>query len=129
MKSPNGAVAAATPDGAFEWSFDPAHLGIASPALVTGGPDLLAYGGGSVTVIDRTGTVIGHGAYTGRSQLFPAPTGRSWAWTTLDSTATPLAPQTSSLWVAGVGQGPTRVRTWTGGYTASWAAAAGWRPR
>src|SRR5579859_3397589 len=62
LKSPNGMVAAATPDGAFAWAFDPSHLGIADPTFATNGPDLLAYGAGSVAVIDRTGTVIGHGA-------------------------------------------------------------------
>jgi hypothetical protein len=115
VRSPNGMVAAATPDGAFVWSFDPGHLGIADPTLVTNGPNLLAYGGGSVAVIDRTGAVIGHGAFPGQ-ELYPAPTGLSWAWTTRDSEAAPPAPQASSLWVAGVGQRPTRVRTWTGGY-------------
>jgi hypothetical protein len=112
-------VSAATAAGSFVWSFDPGHLGIANPAFATNGPNLLAYGGGGVAVIDRTGTVIGHGTYTGTSQLSPAPTGLSWAWTTLDSTATPPAPRTSSLWVASVEQAPTRVRTWTGSYTVS----------
>jgi hypothetical protein len=118
-------VAATTPDGAFVWSFDPRTLAIGNPELVTGGPNLLAYGEGKVVVVDRAGTVIGHGVYTGQRdgnypELFPAPTGMRWAWTTLDTTpgtgtATP-APQVSSLWVAGVGQRPTRVRTWTGDY-------------
>jgi hypothetical protein len=118
-------VAATTPEGAFVWSFDPRTLAIANPLFVTGGPNLLAYGEGKVVVVNRAGAVIGHGVYTGQHdgnypELFPAPTGMRWAWTTLDTTtlngaATP-APQVSSLWVAGVGQRPTRVRTWTGDY-------------
>jgi hypothetical protein len=59
-------VAAATPDGAFVWSFDPRALAIANPVLVTGGPNLLAYGDGKVVVINRAGAVIGHGVYTGQ---------------------------------------------------------------
>src|SRR5690349_19879758 len=35
VRSLNGMVAAATTDGAFVWSFDPAHLGIANPTFVT----------------------------------------------------------------------------------------------
>jgi hypothetical protein len=118
-------VGATTPDGAFVWSFDPRTLAIADPALVTGGPNLLAYGQGKVVVVDRAGAVIGHGVYTGQRdgsypELFPGPTGTRWAWISLETTpvtgaATP-APQVSSLWVAGVGQRPTRVRTWTGDY-------------
>jgi hypothetical protein len=119
VRSPNAMVAAATPDGAFVWSFDPGSLGIANPTLVTSGPDLLAYGGGKVSVIDRSGNVIGHGTSAAGAQLLPAPTGRSWAWTTRDSTAEPPAPQVSSLWVAGIGQSPTRVKTWTGPYSMS----------
>ena len=119
VSSPNGMVAAVSPDGVFAWSFDPGHLGITKPALVTNGPNLLAYGGGSVAVIDRSGTVIGRGTAAADQPIFPAPTGLSWAWTTVDSTTEPPAPQTSSLWVAGVGQRPSRVRTWTGGYTVS----------
>jgi hypothetical protein len=124
VRSPNGMVAATTADGAFVWSFDPRTLAIANPVLVTSGPNLFAYGEGKVAVIDRAGTVIGHGMYTGDHGgypvLFPAPTGIRWAWTTLDTTpvygtGTPT-PAVSSLWVAGVGQRPTRVRTWTGGY-------------
>ncbi len=127
VTSPNGTVAATTPDGTFVWSFDPRSLRIAHPELVTGGPNLLAYGGGQVAVIDRTGTVLGRGAFIeqegfdGYSELFPAPTGTSWAWTTgdmapTDGTPSP-APQVSSLWVAGVGQPPRKVRTWTGDYS------------
>jgi hypothetical protein len=106
VRSPNGTVAAASPDGTFVWSFEPRSLGIASPAFVTSGPNLLAYGGGKVAVIDRAGNVIGHGVYNGLPEggypeLLPAPTGTRWAWMALDS-----------LWVAGVGQAPTRVRTW-----------------
>jgi len=125
VKSPNGMVDATTPDGTFVWSFDPRTLAIADPELVTGGPNLLAYGEGKVVVVNRAGAVIGHGQYTAQRDgtyrdVFPAPTGMRWAWTTLDTTpvtgtATP-APQVSSLWVAGVGQRPTRVRTWTGDY-------------
>jgi hypothetical protein len=125
VRSPNGMVAAATADGAFVWSFDPRTLAIANPVLVTSGPNLLAYGDGKVVVVNRAGTVIGHGVYTRNRdgsypELFPAPTGVRWAWTTLDTTrvygtATPT-PEVSSLWVAGVGQRPARVRTWTGGY-------------
>jgi hypothetical protein len=108
VQSPNGKVAAATTDGAFVWSFDPHALGLGSPALVTSGPNLLAYGEGKVAVIDRAGNAIGHGVYNGLQdggypELFPAPTGLRWAWMT-----------TNSLWVAGVGQAPTRVRSWTG---------------
>jgi hypothetical protein len=117
VRSPNGMVAAATPDGASVWAFDPGHLGIANPTLVTSGPNLLAYGGGSVAVIDRTGTVIGHGASAPNQDIYPAPDGLSWTWTTLDSTAQPPAPQASSLWTAGLGQHPTKVKTWTGDYT------------
>jgi hypothetical protein len=119
LRSPNGMVAAVTADGASVWAFDPGHLGIAAPVLVTSGPNLLAYGGGSVAVIDRAGIVIGHGTSTPNESLHPAPSGLSWAWTTSDSTAQPPAPQVSSLWTAGLGRNPTRVRTWTGNYTVS----------
>jgi hypothetical protein len=112
-------VAAATPDGAFVWAFDPGHLGIAEPVLVTSGPNLLVYGGGRVAVIDRTGAVIGRGTSAPDVGLYPAPGGLSWAWTTGDSTAQPPAPQVSSLWTAGLGRNPTRVKTWTGNYTVS----------
>jgi hypothetical protein len=117
VRSPNGMVAAATADGAFVWAFDPHTLAIGDPELVTSGANLLAYGGGSVAVIDRTGTVIGHGTSAPNGWLYPAPSGLSWAWTTSDSTAQPPAPRVSSLWVAGIGQRPTRVKTWTGAYS------------
>jgi hypothetical protein len=119
VKSPNGMVAAVTADGASVWAFDPGNLGIANPVLVTSGPNLLAYGGGSVAVIDRTGTIIGHGASAPNQDVYPAPSGLRWAWTTRDSTAEPPAPQVSSLWTAGVGLDPARVKTWTGSSTVS----------
>jgi hypothetical protein len=72
-------VAVTTPDGMFVWSLDPGRPGIANPSLATNGPNLLAYGGGSVSVIDRSGTVIGHGTSAPNRLLYPAPTGLSWA--------------------------------------------------
>lgn len=129
VRSRNGAVAAAKPDGTIVWSFDPARLGISTPSLVTGGSGLFVYGGGQVAVIDRAGAIVGHGTYSKGPALswypdiFPSPTGALWTWTTLDAapgqgTANP-GPQVSSLWVAGSGQAPRRVRTWTGDYSAA----------
>jgi hypothetical protein len=117
-------VAAATADGTFVWSFDPRALGIANPELVTGGPNLLAYGEGHVAVIDRAGSVVGRGVYKalkpGDSNLLPDPTGTRWAWTTLETVpwggGPSPTPQVTSLWVAGVGQPPHKVRAWTGDY-------------
>lgn len=128
VRSPNGMIAAATADGTFMWSFDPRVLGIANAELVTGGPNLLAYGEGKVAVIDRNGTIIGRGVLTtqpgpGNSELLPEPTGTRWAWTTVDTKpsdgASSPAPQVSSLWVAGLGQPPRKVKAWTGDYVVS----------
>ena len=126
VKSPNGMVAAMTADGTFRWAFDPHKLGIPDPVLVTGGPNLLAIGDGRVVVIDRTGAVIGRGTYGGESPmgavpaLHPSPTGTRWAWTTVTTAPQPGAsttgPHASSLWVAGLGEPPHKVRTWTGDY-------------
>jgi hypothetical protein len=117
-------VAAATADGAFAWAFDPRTLGFPNPQFVTGGPNLMAYGAGRVAVIDRTGKAIGHGVITnqkpGDSGLLAEPTGKRWAWTTLDTNSvnggSNSPPDVSSLWVAGVGQAPRKLSSWTGHY-------------
>ncbi len=124
VRSPNGMVAATTPGGTFLWSFDPGTVGIATPTLVTGGPNLFAYGDSQVAVIDRTGTVIGHGAYTkgqgpGSPELLPEPTGVRWAWLRQDAapaSGDSTTPQVNSLWVGGLGLPARRVRTWAGTY-------------
>jgi len=109
VKAPNGSIAATTADGTPLWGFDPKTLGIVEPAFVTAGPNLLAVGKGVVLVIDRTGTVIGRGVFPGETgagnvaPIAPDPSGTRWAW--LDG---------SSLWVAGLGEVPHRVSSWTG---------------
>ena len=118
MRSPNGSVAATTADGTSLWAFDPHTIGLADPVLLTGGPNLLAIGDGRVVVIDRTGAVIGRGTYGGDSPMsdvpamHPSPTGTRWAWTTV----TTASPRASTLWVAGLGEAPHRVKTWTGDF-------------
>jgi hypothetical protein len=109
VKAPNGAISATAGDGTPLWGFDPKKLGIVGPTFVTAGPDLLAVGRGVVLVIDRTGTVVGRGVFPGDAgagdvaPITPAPSGTRWAW--LDG---------SSLWVAGLGEAPHRVSSWTG---------------
>jgi len=126
MRSPNGTVAATTADGTSLWAFDPHTIALPDPVLRTGGPNLLAIGDGRVVVIDRTGAVIGRGTYSGDSEMggvptmHPSPTGTRWAWTTVTTAPAPGAstagPHASTLWVAGLGEAPHRVRTWTGDY-------------
>jgi hypothetical protein len=124
VRSPNGMVAATTADGTSRWAFDPHTLGMPDPTLVTGGPNLLAIGDGRVVIIDRTGAVIGRGTYSGDSPMgavpamYPSPTGTRWAWTTVSTVpqagASTAGPHATSLWVAGLGELPHKVRTWTG---------------
>jgi len=108
VKAPNGAIAAVAADGTPLWGFDPKTLGIVEPTFVTAGPNLLAAGKGVVLVIDRTGTVIGRGVLPGDAgagylvPITPDPSGTRWAWL-----------EGSSLWVAGVGESPHRVSSWT----------------
>jgi hypothetical protein len=126
VRSPNGMVAAMTADGTSRWAFDPHTIGLSDPILLTGGPNLLAIGDGRVVVIDRTGAVIGRGTYSGESPMgavptmHPSPTGTRWAWMTVSTVPAPGAstagPHASSLWVAGLGEPPHRVRTWTGDF-------------
>jgi hypothetical protein len=120
VKAPNGAIAAATADGTPLWGFDPKTLGIVGPTFVTAGPNLLAAGRGVVLVIDRTGTVIGQGVFPGDpgagsvAPISPDPSGTRWAW--LDG---------SSLWVAGLGEAPHRISSWTGDVVLSQWSDAG----
>jgi hypothetical protein len=104
--------------GAVHWSFKPATVTGGSSTASVAGPHLLLAAGTAVTVVDRGGVVVGHGS--GTADLRPDPTGTRWAWSTIDrapsategSTA-PADQWSGSVWVAGIGENPHRVQSWT----------------
>jgi hypothetical protein len=112
VTSPNGATTAVAADGTPMWAFDPARIGIPNANLVIGGPNLLVYGQGQLAVVNRSGAIIGRAQLPkltraagedASPQVIASPTGTRWAWT-LDK----------DLWVAGLGERPHLVKSWTG---------------
>ena len=115
--------------GTPQWSFDPRTVvgaGSNDMAAYAGGSHLLLTSATTVTVIDRRGVIVGHGATVtaaaipGSVPIHPDPTGTRWAWATLDhapagvqgSTA-PADRWSGAVWVAGIGEAPHRVESWT----------------
>jgi hypothetical protein len=127
-QSPPAVVAAMTADGTPQWSFKPSTVvGDGSYAAEVAGSHLVLFGdqsrGGQVAVVDRAGVVVGPGSYSSGSSFSGEPrvepSGTRWTWSTVDNTTSPSSTstatptQTGAIWVAGIGEAPHRVRTWT----------------
>jgi hypothetical protein len=122
-RTASGAIGAVDGAGQATWAFRPEDLKLGpQPTLATAGPDLLAWGGGKVDLISGQGLVVGQGTYNAQTasgqdytQLYPATSGRRWAWMAhaQQQPSGPSGTTSGEIWVAGIAEAPHRVFSWS----------------
>ncbi|HXA27928.1 MAG TPA: hypothetical protein VN193_04190 [Candidatus Angelobacter sp.] len=111
---PKAVIEAIEISGTVHWSFDVKTVVGDGVQLQVAGSHLLLAGSGKIAVIDRSGTVIGRGTYSGNvAEVRLDPTGTRWAWS--DSPTQPDSDGTvrGAVWVAGLSEPAHRIQDWT----------------